>query len=164
MRVSSYLLKPIDEGQLRTAIMRIHEERGEDFSEEKLNLPQIILSAEAAMQGIEDPYVAIAIEQICRNYAHKISVEGIAEEQFVSASYLSRRFKAATGYTFLELLNIKRVREAIHLLIHSTLSITEISEQTGFGDYKHFCSVFKRYMEMSPREFMRNRRHEKDKG
>lgn len=164
MRVSSYLLKPIDEGQLRTAIMRILEEKGADSSEEKLNLPQFILSAEAAMQGIEDPYVMIAIEQIQRNYALRISIEGIAEEQFVSASYLSRRFKAATGYTFLELLNIKRVREAIQLLLHSTQSIAEISEQTGFGDYKHFSAVFKRYMEMSPREFLHSRKNETDKG
>ena len=160
MRVCSYLLKPIDEGQLRTAIMRVHDEQGMN-STAAGNLPQAILDAEKAMQGIEDPYVMIAIEQIHRNYARKISIEGIAEEQFVSASYLSRRFKAATGYTFLELLNIQRVREAIHLLTRSTLSMAEISEQTGFGDYKHFCAVFKRYVEMSPREYVRSRQNDK---
>lgn len=160
MRVSSYLLKPIDEGQLRTAIMRVHDEQG-NARASGLNLPQAILSAEKAMQGIEDPYVMIAIEQIHRNYAQRISIEGIAEEQFVSASYLSRRFKAATGYTFLELLNIRRVREAIRLLTSSTLSMAEISEQTGFGDYKHFCAVFKRYVEMSPREYVRSRQGDK---
>ena len=160
MRVSSYLLKPIDEGQLRTAIMRVHDEQG-NVTTAGLNLPLAILNAEKAMQGIEDPYVMIAIEQIHRNYAQRISIEGIAEEQFVSASYLSRRFKAETGYTFLELLNIKRVREAIHLLRSSTLSMSEISEQTGFGDYKHFCAVFKRYVEMSPREYVRSRQSDK---
>jgi len=162
MRVSSYLLKPVDEEQLRLAIMQIHDEIGGNSKAGREQLPEAILRAEKTMNNVEDPYVMIAIEQIRRNYAARISIESIAEEQFVSASYLSRRFKAATGYTFLELLNMQRVRKAIHLLIRSTLSISEISEQTGFSDYKHFCAVFKRYVEMSPREFIRNKKNDKN--
>lgn len=162
MRVSSYLLKPIDEGQLRDAVLRVHEERGTDNRGEDEDLPQAVLSAQEVMRGIEDPYVKIAVEQIQRNYAQRISIEGIAEEQFVSASYLSRRFKAATGYTFLELLNIQRVREAIRLLKQGSLNMDEIAEKTGFSDYKHFRAVFKRYLEMSPREFARSKYGEKN--
>lgn len=162
MRVSSYLLKPVDEEQLRLAVMRIHEERGGSAKPDAEELPEALRRAEEAMGGVEDPYVMIAIDRIRTDYAERISIEGIAEEQFVSASYLSRRFKAATGYTFLELLNMWRIRKAIHLLTRSALSISEISDQTGFSDYKHFCAVFKRYVDMSPREFVRSKHNDKN--
>ena len=33
--------------------------------------------------------------------------------------------------------------------------ISEISEATGFTDYKHFCSVFKKYTSKSPTKFLK---------
>ena len=33
--------------------------------------------------------------------------------------------------------------------------ISEISEATGFTDYKHFCSVFKKYTSKSPTKFIK---------
>ena len=33
--------------------------------------------------------------------------------------------------------------------------ISEIAEQVGFSDYKHFCAVFKRYLNIAPTEFIK---------
>ena len=51
--------------------------------------------------GSLNPYVRHAIERIRTDYREKLSIEVLAEEAGVSASYLSRKFKEATGQTFL---------------------------------------------------------------
>ena len=72
----------------------------------------------------------------------------------VSSSHLSRRFKAVTGQTFLDTLNMQRVQQAVGLL-HERARTSEAAEKTGFTDYKHFCSVFKRCTGLTPRECLR---------
>ncbi len=159
-RVDEYLLKPIDEEQLGTILKRL---AGEIASERQADY---VLEQAEEFEGInleyymqrdisENHYVAKAIEKIRTNYADKLSIESIAEELGVSASYLSRKFKEVTEQTFLDLLNKYRVQIAISMLNTGKYRMYEISEATGFTDYKHFCSVFKKYTLKSPTHFVR---------
>lgn len=102
---------------------------------------------------MENGYVAECIRRIQKDYQKRLSVEQIAMELGVSASYLSRKFKEATGQTFLDFLNRYRVQQATALLETGRYRISEISEATGFSDYKHFCAVFKKYTSKSPTKF-----------
>ena len=103
----------------------------------------------------ENRYVSRAIAAIRERFAEKLSIEGISEEMGVSASYLSRKFKEITGQTFLDFLNKYRVQQAIVMLNTRQYRIGEISDRVGFNDYKHFCSVFKKYTLKSPTKFMK---------
>ena len=96
-----------------------------------------------------------ALEITEKEYAGKVSVENIADQLGVSASYLSRKFKQATGLTYLDFLNKYRVSQAVKLLETGQYKVYEVSEKTGFTDYKHFNAVFKRYTNQSPTEFMK---------
>ena len=73
----------------------------------------------------------------------------------MSASYLSRKFKEATGSTYLDFLNKYRVQKAIKLLETGKYKVYQVSDMTGFSDYKHFNSVFKRYTGSAPSEFVK---------
>lgn len=113
-------------------------------------------SVETATKNVrvmENGYVAECIRRIQKDYQKRLSVEQIAMELGVSASYLSRKFKEATGQTFLDFLNRYRVQQATALLETGRYRISEISEATGFSDYKHFCAVFKKYTSKSPTKF-----------
>ena len=101
----------------------------------------------------ENQYVARMINEIKEKYAEKISIESIADEMEISPSYLSRKFKEITGRTFLDFLNQYRIQKAVQLLNLGQYKVYEISDMTGFSDYKHFCSVFKKYTLMSPTSF-----------
>ena len=79
----------------------------------------------------------------------------IADELGVSSGYLSRKFKEELEETFLEILNKYRVQKAMKLLVKEDLKMYEISEKVGFSDYKHFCTVFKKYLGMAPGEFIK---------
>ena len=120
--------------------------------------------AEVRVEGVDwarylgdaslNPYVRHAMERIRADYREKLSIEVLAEEAGVSASYLSRKFKEAAGQTFLELLTRERLQNAIVQLASGKYRVYEVAEENGFGDYKNFCSVFKKYMKCSPREFL----------
>jgi two-component system response regulator YesN len=103
----------------------------------------------------ENQYVSRAITAIQEDFARKLSIESISDDLGVSASYLSRKFKEVTGQTFLDFLNKYRVQQAIVMLGTRQYRISEISEATGFTDYKHFCSVFKKYTSKSPTKFIK---------
>ena len=53
----------------------------------------------------------------------------------------------------MDFLNKYRVQMAIAMLSTGQYRVYEISEATGFTDYKHFCSVFKKYTLKSPTHF-----------
>lgn len=107
------------------------------------------------LQQAESPYIRAVLAAIQTRYREKLSLEQIAAEQGVSQSYLSRKLKDATGQTFGSLLARYRLQQSIDLLAAGTWRVYEIAEQTGFGDYKNFCQVFKKYLHTSPRAFLR---------
>lgn len=166
MRAYDYLLKPLDEEKLCEIIGRIHEEMQEQQRLNRLTplLESKTRTARLTLDSVEntDAYVDVALRRIIESSDQKLCIEGVAEELQVSASYLSRRFKAVTGQTFLDTLNMQRIWQAT-LLLKEGARTAEVAEKTGFGDYKHFCSVFKRYTGMTPREYLRaNQQHGKD--
>ncbi|MBS1485079.1 MAG: helix-turn-helix transcriptional regulator, partial [Clostridium sp.] len=70
--------------------------------------------------------------------------------------YLSRKLKAGLNTTFVDLLNQYRIKKALNMLNQGTMRIYEISDELGFSEYKHFCSVFKKYTNVTPSEFLKN--------
>lgn len=162
--VADYLLKPVDEDELRQAIDRIRKKI--TYTSKYDLLEQIaqehILSDcgdwkifECAKNSV-DPYVRRTYEIIKKQYSEKIGIHAVAQELGVSASYLSRKLRGSLNITFVDLLNQYRVKMALQLLNQGTLRIYEISDQLGFSEYKHFCSVFKKYTNVTPTEFVKN--------
>ena len=147
LKVSDYLMKPVEEEEIRKEqeIARICERHAGEFS-----MQEFYKKAE-----MDNPYVKKTLEITEKEYANKISVESIADQLGVSASYLSRKFKQITGLTYLDFLNKYRISQAIRLMETGQYKVYEISEKTGFSDYKHFNVVFKRYTNQSPTEFMK---------
>lgn len=154
---TDYLLKPLDEDKLESIIRRMHHD-AQAVAQVRRLMPLLNSACKPASLVLEerkeqDAYVDIALKRIATASEQRLSIEGLAEEIGVSASYLSRRFKEVTGQTFLETLNMQRVQKAVSLL-HEGARTAEVAERTGFSDYKHFCSVFKRCTGLTPREFL----------
>ena len=102
-------------------------------------------------------YVRQVLEKIQAEYASRLSIEDCAESMQVSASYLSRKLKEITCHTFGELLARYRLQEALKLLEDGRYKVYEVAEHTGFGEYKNFCQVFKKYLQVSPKRYMQER-------
>lgn len=164
LKVFEYLLKPIDNEKLADIIGRINKDsmkkkvlnnlmgKAKSLDEQKLvDLDIFILS-----DGEHNYYVDEALKRIKQDYSQRISIESISNELCVSTSYLSRKFRDITDQTFLDVLNKYRVQKAIELLNEGKYRVYEVSELTGFSEYKHFCNVFKKYTGSTPTEFIKS--------
>ena len=68
-----------------------------------------------------------------------------------SREYISRLFKRATGSTFADYLNTRRIEHAASLLLHSKSDIIEISLECGFENLSTFYHLFKQKKGISPK-------------
>ncbi|MBP1966185.1 response regulator transcription factor [Paenibacillus aceris] len=164
LKVFEYLLKPVDEVKLAGVIENIKREIRQDkvfddIIKKTKNIDEFNLIALDVYLFAENKlnyYVSETIKRIKNDYHQKLSIEGIADELGVSPSYLSRKFKEATSQTFLDILYKYRIQKAVELLETGKCRIYEISDLTGFSEYKNFCNVFKKYTGTSPTDFMKS--------
>lgn len=160
LKAYEYLMKPVDVDKLKEIMTNLRMEIENDnkkeivFQQKSQGMDTSLLSPGSSYKNA---YVKKTIDIIKERYTEKISIENISETLEVSSSYLSRKFKEETGHTYLEFLNMYRVQQAIKLLDEGVYRVYQVSDMTGFSDYKHFCLVFKRYTKTSPTEFLKSK-------
>lgn len=91
------------------------------------------------------------ITYIHNNFSEDITAEQVAERINMSYSFFARSFKAATGKTFKEYLNMTRMNEAEQLLVNTDLPISEIATRCGYNSIAYFTSLYKQYKGNTPR-------------
>lgn len=96
-----------------------------------------------------------AIAYIDAHYREDLSLGVVAEQVYLSPSYLSHMFKKITGESFSDYLNQVRITEAKHLLNAGLYKVYQVAEMTGYKDYKYFSSVFKKITGISPTNYPR---------
>ncbi len=84
------------------------------------------------------------------NFTEPITVEQIAKDNFISADYLTRKFKAITGYTPKQYLTDIRLEHARKLLLSTELTISAVATQSGFTDVNNFIRRFRQCYGKSP--------------
>lgn len=97
--------------------------------------------------------VQIAIKYLMENYAHKLSLDDLSPQVYLSKSHFSKVFKEATGMKVFEYLQKIRIENAQRLMHTTELSMNEICEQVGYSDYSFFNRVFKRVTGLTPQEY-----------
>jgi AraC-like DNA-binding protein len=95
-----------------------------------------------------------AVKYIAENFTESISLSDVSEQAFVSPSHISYLFKLHLKKSFKQILaelRIEKAKQLIKLTPH--IRITDVSLEVGFGDLSHFEKIFKRYTQLTPREF-----------
>lgn len=93
------------------------------------------------------------VQYISEHYSEPITLSQMAEEVYLSPSYLCRVFKREAGLTFNEYLNRVRINKAKELLRNRDLRLTDISLMVGYEDQSYFTKVFKRLTGTLPRRY-----------
>lgn len=94
----------------------------------------------------------------CRmNYVMPITLNDIARAGGVSNTYCNQLFHKYTNRTPIEALLRYRIEKAAELLVSSSFSMSEIAERTGFSGASYFAEIFKRYYNVSPRDYRKSR-------
>jgi YesN/AraC family two-component response regulator len=87
------------------------------------------------------------------HYFEDISLTSVAEMLGVDRAYLSRAFKQATGCNIMLAIAKKRIAKAEECIMRGDLSLTDIADLVGYGDYAYFNRVFRKVSGMSPSEY-----------
>lgn len=93
------------------------------------------------------------IAYINQNIAGDLKLETIANELYLSPSYLMHQFKDATGSTLHTYITRKRLSNALQLLRDGT-AVTVAASMSGYSDYSTFLRTFRKYYHCTPTEYL----------
>lgn len=108
---------------------------------------------EGAVDKHPDEQVAAIQFWLKNNFANEISLAEVASQFDMSYRTFNRRFKAATGQTAADYLQVLRLENAKELLAHSNLSLQDIAVSVGFNAQGLLTRVFKTRLQQTPSEY-----------
>jgi transcriptional regulator GlxA family with amidase domain len=97
--------------------------------------------------------VATALRYLHDYHTEDISLTGVARQVGWTPSYFSARFRAITGFTFVDYLHRLRVHHAQTLLQDTSRTVTDIAYACGFNSQSQFNRVFRAVTGTSPRAY-----------
>ncbi len=115
----------------------------DEYTREDLPIPK-------AEQSTESKAICDFLEQ---NYMRNISLDDLCRLTGLSKYYLLRSFTKQNGispYSYLEAIRIDKSKK---LLEQGVLPI-DVALQTGFADQSHFSNFFKRFIGLTPKQYM----------
>ena len=95
--------------------------------------------------------VCTAIEFVKENFGSRITLDAVAASAGLTKYHFLRKFKRITGLTVLEYINTVRCQHARQLLVGGA-SVKDAAIRSGFENFSHFSSVFKKYTGVLPSE------------
>lgn len=93
------------------------------------------------------------IDYCSEHCCDEISLSLVADAMHINKYYLSHIFSDRMNISFSDYINHLRIREATDLLLQSNKSISEISEECGYGSLRTFNRAFAKYKSMTPSAF-----------
>ena len=100
-----------------------------------------------------NPIIESLVTLIDEHYSEQNLMTYAAKELNYTIPYLSAVFKNHFGISFKEYLQTHRINIAKSLLDSTNMSITNISSAVGYSNIKFFRSTFKKYTNMTPRQY-----------
>lgn len=98
---------------------------------------------------------------IYTHYSDKLTLESVAKATGFSPFYISHLVKDVSGLTFQELINYTRVEFAEIWMQNESLSLTQVSEFSGFSSPSYFNKCFKAWHGITPAEYKKQTRPKK---
>lgn len=98
--------------------------------------------------------IAPAIEYIHSTYTESgIAIGTLAERCGISETYFRRLFRSVYGTSPIQYINALRFTRAAELLNSKLYSVREVMALSGFEDEAYFSRAFKKYFDISPKDF-----------
>ncbi|MBR2283584.1 MAG: substrate-binding domain-containing protein [Ruminococcus sp.] len=91
--------------------------------------------------------------RIMKNPEKPWNISEIAENLYLSKSYLQKIYKTYFGKSIIEEMIQFRIDKAKELLANTDMTVTEISKECGYSSYNYFVRQFKSSEGVSPSEY-----------
>ena len=84
------------------------------------------------------------------------NVDFLAEKLAMSHSTLYKKLKQMTGMSLIEFVNDYKIYKAVQAFKEGQTNVVKVAEMCGFGDIKNFRQLFKRKMNMTPKQYVQS--------
>ena len=145
LQITDYILKPVN-----------YEEFGTCIDNLKISLFEQRISSAPEMAEQDGRTITGITRYLQEHLAEEVSLSVLAEEFHLNPQYISQLFKNEIGVGFLAYLTNIRMEKAKKLLLSTSLSVAEVAEQSGYGDYRVFTKVFKKAEGSTPSQYRRD--------
>lgn len=128
-----------------------------DFHEQCVLIQSLYTQVATMMQSLSKTHSHAIVDQVRRKieerYKEQISISTLAEEVYLTPTYLCVLFKQTTGSTINEYLTMTRLEKAKQLLADSSIKLYDVCYEVGYLSPSYFSRLFKKYVGISPSEY-----------
>lgn len=147
----AFLTKPVSLKLLRVRIDRLIAES------DNASLTSDISNSKRTYTKEEQIFLLRCREIIDDNLCNPdFNIDFLAEKLAMSHSTLYKKLKQMTGMSLIEFVNDYKIYKAVQAFKEGQTNVVKVAEMCGFGDIKNFRNVFKRKMQMSPKQFVQS--------
>ncbi|MFM1524806.1 MULTISPECIES: response regulator transcription factor [Helcococcus] len=156
-KVDDYMLKPVSKKDieyiLKNAIDKI------DYLRKEKSIKNIIKNENVEIDE-ENNLIKEYLEKNIYNI--DLSLSKMAEDVGYNSNYLSVLFKQIYGLNFQDYINKVKMEKAKILLLSTEMKNYEIAENIGIEDVNYFVTKFKKYYNITPKQFKQGLKDEKN--
>ena len=100
------------------------------------------------------PIIREIVDYVDSHIDEELSVQSLCHHFSYSVAYISAQFSKQMGLPLKQFIITKKIALAKQLLAES-LSVTQVYERCGFGDYSNFIRTFKKTVGVSPLQWQK---------
>lgn len=143
-RLSDFYIRKLDDIHTIKGIWNLHDKMVIDFTKKM---------GRYLRSDTNSRHINGCKEYIYAHIKERITIEDMADELGVSASYLSRLFKKETGISASEYIREQKIEMAENLLKYSEYSMIDIANHLSFSSQSHFIQQFREVTGMTPKKY-----------
>lgn len=133
--------------------------------DKQTNIEDLLITGENMIKGItcfinnyslknKSNCIEKAVNYINNNFNEPITLGEVSNYVHLNSSYLCTLFKAEMNESFKSYLNRLRIEHSKSMLLTTNNSILDVALSVGFDNQSYFSTVFKKYTNMSPKEYI----------
>lgn len=101
----------------------------------------------------EDRQLLLTVLRYVEENYYKGELSALAKDLNYDLYWLSRKVRQMTGKTYTELVQNKRLNQAVFYLINTNIAVSEIGERVGYDNLSYFHKIFKKKYSMTPKQY-----------
>ena len=109
----------------------------------------------------EKDHMSKVLDYIQANYQNRISLQDVADELYLSPTYLSKYIRKNSGKGFVDLINSVRLSHVMEDLMYTDTPVIKIAMNNGFASVAALNKVFKETYQTTPSAYRREKKKDK---
>ena len=142
--LSDFYIQKLDDIHTVEGVQSLHDEMVIDYTEKMRRYLR---------SDTTSKHINACKEYIYAHIKERITIDELAGEFGVSASYLSRLFKKETGISVSAYIREQKIEIAKNLLRYSDYSMIDIANRLSFSSQSHFIQQFREAVGMTPKKY-----------